>query len=744
MTLTTMHNTLNTRSRESRALPLLAYGFMLLFVGAGLATSIPAQAAEAEPTTTLQDISVTTLSGNRVQLKLRMDSAPPPPISFTIDNPARIVLDFPHTTHTLSKNSQPIDVGLAKSINIAEAKGRTRVVLNMVRLSTYETRIEGNDVYLTLEAAPAAAQAQASTAATSGKPAPTTATNTGGARHAITNIDFRRGEKGEGRILITLSDPSTGVDLREEGGKILVDFLNSSVPENLQRRLDVVDFATPVQTIDTAAQGNNVRMTITPLGAYEHLAYQAGDIYTVEVKPLTKEQQDVAKKEKGYTGEKLSLNFQNIEVRAVLQLIADFTGLNLVTSDTVQGNLTLRLKNVPWDQALDIILRTKGLAMRQHGNVLLIAPSEEIAAREKLELESQKQVAELAPLRSEFISVNFAKASDLAALLKATENSLLSPRGNVAVDERTNTLLIQDVSDKLAEIRKLVATLDIPQRQVLIESRVVIADDNFSKDLGVKFGIGRTSNPAAQSGYQSVISGTLPTTRRSTTSTTTDTVSTVPGASNTVSTSVLSGALAGGSPLNVNLPITGAPSIALAIARLPYGILLDLELSALQKEKRGEVISNPRVVTANQKEARIEQGEEIPYLEASSSGATTVTFKKAVLSLTVKPQITPDNHIIMDLTVNKDSRGELVVLAGSTVPAINTKQVSTQVLVDNGETIVLGGVYEQTISKDTQRVPFLGDLPYIGFLFRQELNTNDKNELLIFVTPKILEDNLRL
>ncbi len=720
MTLTTMQNNLNTRSRESRALPLLMYGFMLLFAGAGLATSAPVHAAEAEPITTLQDISVTTLSGNRVQFKLRMDSTPPPPISFTIDNPARIVLDFPRTTHALAKNSQTIGIGLAKSINIAEAKGRTRVVLNMVQLAAYETRIEGNDVYLTLEAAPAAAQAQASTPATSGKPVPTTATNTGGARHAVTNIDFRRGEKGEGRILITLSDPSTGVDLREEGGKILVDFLNSSVPENLQRHLDVLDFATPVQTIDTAAQGSNVRMTITPLGAYEHLAYQSGDIFTIEVKPLTKEQQDVAKKEKGYTGEKLSLNFQNIEVRAVLQLIADFTGLNLVTSDTVQGNLTLRLKNVPWDQALDIILRTKGLAMRQHGNVLQIAPSEEIAAREKLELESQKQVAELAPLRSEFISVNFAKASDIAALLKAKENSLLSPRGNVAVDERTNTLLVQDVSDKLAEIRKLVITLDVPQRQVLIESRVVIADDNFSKDLGVKFGIGE--NPKPQ-----------------TTGTTVTTSGTLAGATST-STPTLA------QRLNVNLPLaTGAPTIALAIARLPYGILLDLELSALQKENRGEVISNPRVVTANQKEAYIEQGEEIPYLEASSSGATTVTFKKAVLSLKVKPQITPDNHIIMDLTVNKDARGDtIILLSGSAVPVINTKQVSTQVLVDNGETIVLGGVYEQTISKKTDRVPFLGDLPYIGFLFKREFNTNDKNELLIFVTPKILEDNLRL
>lgn len=730
MTLTIMQNKTIThsRQRECRALPLLTYGFILLFAITGLAASLPAHAAETGSVTTLQDISVNTLPGDRVQIKLRMDSAPPQPLSFTVDNPARIVLDFPHTTHTLAKNSQSIGVGLAKSINIAEAKGRTRVVLNMVHLAAYETRIDGNDVYLTLEAAHAAAQTPASAPVASGMP-PARATSTGRAQHAITNIDFRRGEKGEGRILITLSDPSAGVDLREEDGKIVVDFLNSSVPENLQRHLDVLDFATPVKTVETSARGNNARVAITPLGEYEHLAYQSGDIFTVEVKPLTKEQQQATKK--GYTGEKLSLNFQNIEVRAVLQLIADFTGLNLVTSDTVQGNLTLRLKNVPWDQALDIILRTKGLAMRQNGNVIQIAPSEEIAAREKLELESQKQVAELAPLRSEFIRVNFAKASDIATLLKAKENSLLSQRGNVAVDERTNTLLIQDVSDKLVEIRKLVTTLDVPQRQVLIESRVVIADDNFSKDLGAKFGVSKKINPAS-------------------TGTTVTTSGTVNGATNSLN--ALPFGNSNNAPatfnipvdrLNVNLPVAG-PSIGLAIARLPYGILLDLELSALQKEKRGEVISNPRVVTANQKEAYIEQGEEIPYLEASSSGATTVSFKKAVLSLKVKPQITPDNHIIMDLTVNKDSRGDLVVLAGSTVPAINTKQVSTQVLVDNGETIVLGGVYEQTTSKDSQRVPFLGDLPYVGFLFRQELNINNKNELLIFVTPKILEDNLGL
>ena len=717
MTLTIMPIIIHSDGRAS-----LARLLGLLLVCAGLVTPVYAE----EPPTTLQDISITALPGDRVQLKLSMDSAPPQPISFTIDNPARIVLDFPHTTHKLGKSSQPIGIGLAKSFNVAEAKGRTRLVLNMLQLAAYETRIEGNTVYLTLESAPDTALAKGFPAAT-----PSAA---GASRRALNNVDFRRGESGEGRILVTLSDPATGVDIREEGGKILADFLNSSVPETLERRLDVTDFATPVKTVETATLGSHVRMTVTPQGEYVHLAYQSGNVFTIEVKPLTKVEQEVAKKEKGYTGEKLSLNFQNIEVRAVLQLIADFTGLNLVASDTVQGNLTLRLKNVPWDQALDIVLKTKGLAMRQNGNVIQVAPGEEIAAREKLDLESQKQVAELAPLRSEFIRVNFAKASDLAALLKAKENSLLSPRGNVAVDERTNTLLVQDVSDKLAEIRKLVTTLDVAQRQVLIESRVVVANDDFSKDLGVRFGVSKNTNADSLDGTKVTASGSV-----------------------NAATNLLNNLPFGNSfnppatfnipsdRLNVNLPAgTGAPSIALAIAKLPFGILLDLELSALQAENRGEVISNPRVVTANQKEATIEQGEEIPFLEASSSGAVTVSFKKAVLSLKVKPQITPDDHIIMDITVHNDTRGELVVLAGSSVPAIDTRQVSTQVLVDNGETIVLGGVYEQTSSKDSQRVPFLGDLPYIGFLFKQEVNTNNKSELLIFVTPKILEDNLGL
>ncbi|MEW6354568.1 MAG: type IV pilus secretin PilQ [Pseudomonadota bacterium] len=696
----------------------------LFIVTAGLAQA-PSMSAAEPAVVDLQDISFTALPGDRVQIKLGMSAPPAQPISFTIDNPARIALDFPRTSVKLPKSSQPVGLGTVRSINAVEAKGRTRVVLNLDKLVPYETRIEGNDVYLTLDTGAAAgtsvAKGEDQPAAMAQRPAAGAT-----AQRAIRNIDFRRGEKGEGRVLVALSDPATAVDIREEGGKIVAEFLNSSVPESLERRLDVTDFATPIQSVETSAHGNNVRMVISPTGEYEHLAYQAGDAFTIEVKPMTKAEQEAAKKEKfGYTGEKLSLNFQNIEVRAVLQLIADFTGLNIVTSDTVQGNLTLRLKNVPWDQALDIILKSKGLAMRQIGNVIQIAPTEEVAAREKLELEAQKQVEELAPLRSEFIRINYAKAADLAALLKAKENSLLSARGNVTVDERTNTLLIQDTADKLADVRNLVATLDIPQRQVLIESRVVIANDDFSKDLGVRFGASRDSSGLSTEGRKAAISGTL----------------------NGTTQLIRNDNLEFNDRLNVNLPANlteGGGSIALALAKLPLGTLLELELSAMQAENRGEVISNPRVVTADKKEAFIEDGEEIPYLEASSSGAVTISFKKAVLSLKVKPQITPDKNVIMDLTVTQDTRGPTVTLGASVVPSIRTREVSTQVLVDNGETVVLGGTYIQTTTLESERIPFFGDLPYVGFLFKQTKDTNNKRELLIFVTPKILDNTLSL
>ena len=485
----------------------------------------------------------------------------------------------------------------------------------------------------------------------------------------------------------------------------------------------------PASEIDTFPHGNGTRMIVRPTGLFEHLAYQSDNIFTLELRPLTEEEEEAIKKDKfGYTGERLSLNFQNIEVRAVLQLIADFTEKNLVASDTVGGNVTLRLKNVPWDQALDIILKSRGLGKRDIGNVMMVAPQEEIAAREKLELESLQQIQDLAPLRTEFIQVNYAKASDISGLVRDEANNLLSERGNVTVDERTNTLLVQDTGEKLSEIRKVVEVLDVPVRQVLIESRIVIANEDFSKDLGVKFGYSQVDNPqdfvidprTGRGGFQSIIGGgqagdtTFPTT----------TTFNTDGAENFI----------------VDLAAPGAAGVFKYAVGKIGSYLLQLELSALQAEGRGEVISAPRVITANQREALIESGTEIPYLEASSSGATSVSFKKAVLSLQVTPQITPDDRIIMDLTVNQDSVGQIF----SGIPSIDTNELTTQVLVDNGETVVLGGIYEASNRDDKTSVPFFGDLPYLGRLFKRTEFEQSKQELLVFVTPKIIKQSLSL
>ena len=672
---------------------------------------------------TLQDISYSALPGDRVQITLTLAGPAPTPLSFTIDNPARIALDLPDTTNGLASKTRSINVGVARSVNTAEARGRTRVVMNLTKLVPYDTRIEGNKLIITVEGGSTAANIV--TAATPASAAPATAAFVSAPGKRLDNIDFRRGEHGEGRVVVTLSDPAIPVDMKEEGNNVVVDFAGTDLPDALRRRLDVLDFATPVKTVETMSKSGKVHMVIATTGEYEALAYQTGNQYTVEIKPLSKEKKAEEQKAKfGYTGERLSLNFQNIEVRAVLQLIADFTGLNLVTSDTVTGNITLRLKNVPWDQALDIILKTKGLGKRESGNVILIAPSEEIATREKAELQAAKTVEELAPLRSEYVQINYAKAADLATLIKAKENSLLSARGSVTVDERTNTLLVQDTADKLADIRKLVTALDIPVRQVLIESRIVIANDDFNRQLGVKFGA--TGFRTDSSGRSLSTGGSL---------NATDAINTQAATGGTVTTPALN------NRLNVNMPVT-SPAGSVALALLGRDYMLDLELSAMQTEGKGEVISSPRVITANQKEATIEQGTEIPYIQPISGASTApaVSFKKAVLSLKVTPQITPDDRIIMDLMVTKDSVG--TIFQG--VPSIDTKSVTTQVLVDNGATVVLGGVYEQTRSNNVNRVPFLGELPGVGVLFRNTNKTDKKSELLIFVTPKIVKEGLGL
>ena len=682
----------SVRQRGHNAwLGLLAAG--ALFIG----SIVPAHAAD----NSLQSVDFSGLPGNKAQIVLTLSKPAPAPLSFTIDNPARIALDFPDTSNALEQRSQRIGIGMVESLTAVEAQGRTRVVVNLVDMVPYEAHADGNRIILTVQnAGGSLTEAQAAVAQA-----------TGSAGSQIGNIDFRRGEGGEGRVLVTLSDPSIPVDMTQQGDQVVVDFYRAALPQELERRLDVLDFATPVKTIDTYTKGDNVHMVITPMGEYEYIAYQSDNLFTIEIRELTREEVEEQKKDEfGYKGERLSLNFQDIEVRSVLQLIADFTGLNVVVSDTVGGSLTLRLKNVPWDQALDIILKTKGLGMRQTGNVMLVAPSEEIAAREKLELESQKQIEELEPLYSEFIQVNYAKASAIATLLKSADTTLLSDRGMATIDDRTNTLLVQDTAAKLVEIRKLVARLDIPVRQVLIESRIVTADTLFSRDLGVKFGLQKETR--YDDDHFLVVGGTQGTD--------------IPNIS--------------ADGLLVDLGAAGATSsIGLAVGKIGSH-LLQLELSAMEAEGKGEVISSPRVLTSNQKTAYIQKGTEIPYQEATSSGATAIQFKDAVLELKVTPQITPDDRIIMDLNIKKDSPGDET----GGVPAIDTNEVSTQVLVDNGETLVLGGIYEQTTRDDVERVPFFGELPLVDWMFKSTSVVNDKRELLIFVTPKIVKEELNI
>lgn len=714
-------------------------GGATVLVGACLLAAQPmAQAA------VLNDLKYTSLPGDRVQIKMTLSEAlAAEPLNFTIDNPARIALDFPGTTLGLKEKNQSVGVGKVESVTAVEAEGRTRVVVNLVQLVPYQIEAAGNVVTLTMEGVPGDISAEPNAAVVSADavpgapvPAPGSLTMPGGATNAqIRGIDFRRGPRGEAQVVVDLSDPNVGINIEEQGDKLIVDFVDTALPDELDRKLDVMDFATPAQEIDTSRHGNGTRMVVTPTGLYEHLAYQSDNTFTLELRPLTKAEEEQLKKDKfGFTGERLSLNFQDIEVRAVLQLIADFTGFNLVTSDTVSGNVTLRLKNVPWDQAMDLILKTKGLGMRQSGNVIMVAPQEEIAAREKLELESQKQLQELAPLRTEFVQVNYAKAQAIAELLKSQgqgggdqTNNLLTDRGSVTVDERTNTLLIQDTAEALTDIRKVVQALDIPVRQVLIESRIVVANEDFSKDIGVRFGYSHINNPkelaldqAGQSGLISAIGGSIP-------------GDVDYGGNTTFNTDDQENYI-------VDLPVAGpAAAFRWSIGKIG-SYLLQLELSALQVEGRGEVIASPQVITANQKEAVIESGTEIPYQEASSSGATAVSFKKAVLSLKVTPHITPDDRVIMDLTVNRDSIGQ--VFAG--VPSIDTNEVNTQVLVDNGETVVLGGIFESNNRTDKDSVPFFGELPYLGNLFKRTGTTSEKQELLIFVTPKILKETLSI
>ena len=690
--------------------------------------------ATAQDGNRLQDIQVQSLPGQRVELRLVTSNTAPEPLSFTIENPARISLDLPDTALGLDSRRRDVNLGPLDTILTAEAGGRTRVVLNLDSMVPYQTRRSGNTIYVTLGAESSAA---ASTTQFAGSEAAPSRSFARSGDRAIDNVDFRRTAEGGGRVQITLTDPSTPVDIRQEGGRVVAIFKDTTLPTELMRRLDVMDFATPVTTVDALRTNQDSRIVISAAGKYEQLAYQSDNEFTIEINPVpetTQQQASLFSAEKQYEGQRLTLNFQDIETRAVLQLLAETSGRNIVVSDTVQGNVTLRLRNVPWDQALDIVMTTKGLDMRQNGNVIIVAPAEEIAARETADLEAKKAITELEPLYSEFLQVNYAKAADLAALIStgAGQNSLLSERGTVSIDDRTNTLLVHDSAARLQDIRRLVQTLDIPIRQVLIESRIVIVNDDLSRDLGMRLGL--TAFKENSTDGVTVISGT---------GTGTDTMigSALDNRADPNNGTIFPIALPTlNNRYNVNVPIDNAAGrFALAVLETDY--LVDLELTALEAEGRGEIVSTPRVITANQKEARIEQGVEIPYQESASSGATTTQFKKAVLSLTVTPQITPDNNIIMDLLVSNDTVGQLVASAtGGLVPSIDTRAVEAQVMVNDGQTVVLGGIYETERRESITKVPFLGDIPGVGNLFKSRSTTSNKAELLIFVTPKILSE----
>ena len=686
-------------------------------------------AARAADPIKLESIDVQTLSGQQVQLKLHMSGPAPEPLPFTIDKPARIAFDLPNTTLALASRRIDVKSGGVDTVLAAEANGRTRLVVNVDSLLPYTTKVDGNSIIVTLGSQPGADV---------GKPAVARAGAGSGAtptERSIRTIDFRRGSDGTGRVIVQLTDPRTPVNVRQEGNQIVVDFAGTVMPKNLMRRYDVMDFATPVQTVDALRVEGSSRLVISAQGDFEQLAYQSDNQYTVEIKPSAK-RAGGAEERKEYTGERLTLNFQDIDVRSVLQLLADTSGQNIVVSDSVTGNLTLRLQNVPWDQALDIVLRTKGLDKRRQDNVIIIGPTDELASREKAELAAHKEVQELSPVHTEFLQVNYAKVADLAKLIKTAsgKDSMLSPRGSLSIDERTNTLLVQDTADKLQDIRRLVQVLDVPVKQVLIEARIVVVSDTYERDLGARLGI--TGFTTAGAGSLISVSGT---------NVGTDTMvqSVLPSTTGAAPTGVVALPTLD-NRYQVNLPAANTNG-SIGISVLGGKHLLDLELSAAQNEGKSQTISAPRVITANQKQATILQGTEIPYQESASSGATTTQFKNAVLSLKVTPLITPDNRVVLDLDVSDDTVGAQVTSAtGGSVPSIDTREIITQVLVNDGQTVVLGGILETTKTKSANKVPFFADIPVLGYLFRSTTDINNKTELLIFITPKILREGSNL
>ena len=735
----TMINHSRWNSPQGLIMVATVFRFIKLAVSGVIASVLTVSVLAVE----LQDISFNSAPGGKFQIKMEFDDVPPEPAAYNIEKPARIALDLQGVQSALSQKKYTLSYGNAQSVVVLEAQDRTRVVINLVELSPYVTTVDGNALLIEVgnsevldpykDAEPAIGQQ---------------VVEQNDYKVGITHIDFQRGESGEGNVVIELSDDQVDVDVRFEGQKIRIEMSDASVPSQLRRHYDVTDFATPVSAFDVEQSGTDTSITIAPQGEYDYLAYQTDNVYVLSVRPLTSQEVEEQKRAFAYTGEKLSLNFQDIKVRSVLQLIADFTELNLVTSDSVDGSITLRLQDVPWDQALELILKTKGLDKRQIGNVLMVAPAAEIAERERQEIETIKQLQELAPLQTEFIRIRYASARELFKLFDSEETdegedvgagstgSILSPRGRVVVDERTNALLITDTADKIEEFRRLIANIDVPLRQVLVEARIVVATDNFDQQVGVQWGGGAAEQG---NGDRFGITGSL------------DSLLNEVGADDDELTSIFDFANGNGSiqfpDANfVDLGISdsiGQPQ-SIAVGFLSDNFALNAELSAIAAEGRGEVVSQPRVITGDKQEAEIKTGEEIPYVESSASGRSTIKFREAVLSLKVTPSITPDNRLILDLVITQDSRSEDFVFGenNSQVPIILKNEIRTQALVDNGKTIVLGGVFRESELEQETKVPLLGDIPVLGRLFKRTIVGNEKNELLIFITPRILTDRV--
>ncbi|KON82358.2 type IV pilus secretin PilQ [Azoarcus sp. PA01] len=713
---------------------MMALFYAVLALGAAVPTALAqAPAAVAEMSNRIEAMEVSQQGGSvLVRLTLKEPPASPPP-SFSVATPPRLAFDFRGTANGLGRTQQDIGQGELRSANIVQAGDRTRLVLNLTRATPYEARVDGRHVIITLS--PIAPDAVASTPVSQALAnfAAPKAQDAAAETRSIRDITFRRGKDGEARIVVQLSSPDTGIDIRRQGENLIVEFLGTSLPEHLRRRSDVTDFATPVTSMTAQPQGDNVRLLVAPTGLWEHNAYQSDNQFVLEVRRVVEDPNKLVQGSRGqYSGEKLSLNFQNIDVRSVLQVIADFTNFNIITSDSVQGNLTLRLKDVPWDQALDIILQAKGLDMRKTGNVIWIAPSEELAMREKLQLEAQAQIGDLEPVQTESFQINYHKAKEIFDFLKSKDQTMLSKRGSVVMDERSNKLFVTDVVSRLDAIRRLVEEIDLLPRQVMIEARIVEANKDFSRDLGVRLGYGdrraRDLGRGAKLGFGS-----------------SEFVALKDGAvvddPNVLITDMVQ--RVGESATSGEGFLPGTPFGALNLTLFNKGLtrFLNLELAALELDGRGRVISSPRVLTANQVEASIEQGTEIAYRKETSSGATSVEFKKAVLSLRVKPQITPDGRVQLGVQVNKD-RPEF--LPGFTEPAIATKTVKTEVLVENGGTVVIGGIYEEEEGDSVSRIPLLGEVPVVGALFRNTQKISNRSELLIFITPRIVADSLTL